>query len=825
MRQIQITCVLIFITLSTLFAQKSKTSGEILEGIQKLKVLGSVLYIAAHPDDENTRLITCLSKDLKLNTAYLSLTRGDGGQNLIGSELDEYLGVIRTNELIEARKIDGGIQYFSRANDFGYSKNAEETFSFWNHDSVLLDVIRVIREFKPDIIINRFDHRTSGKTHGHHTASAILGFEAAKYSNSPLYKLDALKGTDMHIVQGVFFNTSWFFFGGKEKFDAMDKSGLYSLDVGAYYPAYGYSNNEIAAQSRSMHKSQGFGINSSRGSVYEYFERIDQAKDNSHKSPFDGLDLSWSRINGGGNVDKLIDTLILNYNYKEPWKNIAELQKIERYIEELSDSHWKWIKLAEVKNLILDCAGIFAESFTDKWITSPGSSILVSSECIVRSPVEARIESISIPSCSKDSLFNIAFAKNQSIFWTTKISIPQSIEKTSPFWLWNGRHRGMYEVDDLKNHHRPVLAKSLTTKFTIRILSRNYIIERDIIYKNDDPVLGEVKQNLDIIPAVTITQVDNLFIAKSNKANVQIQITANEDNQQGYISLAEAKLQSTNTAKAAYTLEKAGDKQILNFEISCNPTTETFIEIPILINQQKAYEYKNIKYPHIPWQNILIPASIKIINTDILINKKKRVAYIDGAGDYADEALIKMGYAITKIPASYLSQLSIQQYDVLLFGIRALNTQEELKNCKKHLDRFMNEGGKVIFQYNTTADLITDNFAPDSMSISRDRVTDETAEVRILKPEHPIFSTPNKITVADFNNWIQERGLYFPNKYSASYEEILSMNDPKEKALNSGILIKKVGKGWFVYSSLAWFRQLKAGVPGSYRLFSNLISF
>lgn len=302
--KLKLSFLLFLLSCIQIIAQNVRTSAEIMESMHKLNVLGSVLYVAAHPDDENTRLITHLSKGLHLRTAYVSLTRGDGGQNLIGSELDENLGVIRTHELLQARNIDGGSQYFTRANDFGYSKTAEETFNIWDKDTILSDLLRVVREFKPDVIINRFDHRTSGRTHGHHTASAILGKDAFQYCNSPLYMKDDLSDTEAHLVQRLFFNTSWWFYGSREKFDSAAKTDLYQMDVGEFYPALGYSNNEIAAQSRSMHKSQGFGINSSRGKMLEYFERLDKTKDNAHMSPFDGMDFSWNRLNGGGNVKK-----------------------------------------------------------------------------------------------------------------------------------------------------------------------------------------------------------------------------------------------------------------------------------------------------------------------------------------------------------------------------------------------------------------------------------------------------------------------------------------------------------------------------------------
>ncbi|HEX5625647.1 MAG TPA: PIG-L family deacetylase [Saprospiraceae bacterium] len=805
-------------------SQKTRSSGEIREGLQKLKVLGTVLYIAAHPDDENTRLITFLSKGMHLRTGYLSLTRGDGGQNLIGAELDEYLGAIRTQELLEARKIDGGIQFFTRANDFGYSKNAEETFTIWTRDSVLADVIRAIREFKPDVIINRFDHRSSGRTHGHHTASAILGLEAAQHANSPLFMKEALSGTEPHIVSRVFFNTSWFFFGGKEKFDAMDKSHLFQLETGNYYPHSGLSNNEISAQSRSMHKSQGFGINTSRGSMLEYFERVDQAKEKEHTDPFAGLNLAWSRINGGGNVERIIDQVIADYREDEPWKSIKGLQLVEDAIESLPESHWKHIKLEEVRHLLLDCAGFFAECTTDKHIATPGSRLDLVTECIVRNPVEAALESISIHPCGTDTLFQTKLQTNIGRFWNVRVQIPENQALTSPFWLWKGRQDSFYPVDSVHYYCKAESPRTLAAKIGIRINQKSYMVERSILYKIDDPVLGEVKQPLDILPGITVSFEEELLLAPSGKTKVRVRLQAHTDGQTGRISFAKDGRYELQPAYQEYRLEQAGDHQVLEFNYQQIQASGAAQVLPVLNNGQPAYHLKSIRYPHIHWQEVLVPAQARILSWTP-VKHKKRIAYVEGAGDYIDEACRKMGFSVTPIRAEEVLQIDKKEFDVIVFGIRAYNTQQALKNARPQLEKFMKSGGKVIVQYNTTADLITDEFAPAALKITRDRVTNERSPVSILLPDHPAMNKPYKINASDFDHWVQERGLYFPGQYDSGYRELISMNDPGEKELKSGILIRQEDRGWYVYSSLSWFRQLKAGVPGAYRLFANLISF
>ncbi|MBK9270062.1 MAG: PIG-L family deacetylase [Saprospiraceae bacterium] len=812
---------LIFIQ-SQLGSQTSN-SAQILEDLKKLKVVGSVLYVAAHPDDENTRLISYLSNELKLRTSYVSLTRGDGGQNLIGPELDELLGVIRTQELLEARKIDGGQQYFTRANDFGYSKTAEETFSIWEKDTILLDLVRLIRTIQPDVIINRFDHRTSGKTHGHHTASAILAKEAFDQARNSLYKVNELKNLEPVRVSRLLFNTSWFFWGTREKFEEADKSHLYSLDIGAYYPALGLSNGEVSARSRSMHKSQGFGINSQRGSQMEYFERLDAPKGANEISPFDGLNLSWSRFNGGGNVEKIIDELIKNYDVDHPELSIPLLQKTESFIEELNLGHWKEIKLKEVRQLIFQCAGIYAEAYADEQTIGHGEHKKLNAEFISRLQKGVLLKKIQFLPSLHDTNYNTFVELNKPVFWSAQLSIP-SLPFTSPFWLLHGRGLGHYEVDDIQQVNASEAAKSLKCAFQFEIHGKNYVYTRDVVFKKDDPVLGEVIQGLDVLPAITVKQLKQMYLLSSDKGcELEFEISSNIDHQKGKLSLEVPAGITVTPESIDFQLEKKSDKLKVKFLLYTKDFNARKLELAIRSDQQKLFTHHKIEYPHISWQNVLLPALVNLTVIDLKI-KQKRVAYIDGAGDFTDEAIRDMGFTCTILPASAIETIGKSDYDVLVFGIRAFNTQGDLKKAKPGIERFANEGGKVIFQYNTSQQLVSKDFLGDSFRISRARVTDENSPVEILIPEHPVFTTPNKITTHDFEHWVQERGLYFPDLYSG-FDELLSFTDPGEKALHSGLLVKKQGKGYLIYSSIAWFRQLPAGVPGAFRLWANLLSF
>ena len=356
------------------------TSSEIYKAMEKLNVVGTVLYIAAHPDDENTRLISYLSKDLKVRTAYLSLTRGDGGQNLVGPEIRELLGVIRTQELLGARSIDGGSQMFSRANDFGYSKNPDETLRIWDHGEVLSDVVWAIRKFKPDVIVNRFDHESAGRTHGHHTSSAILSYDAFDLTGDPNSFPDQLKYVDTWSPERLYFNTSWWFYGSRENFDKADKSRMLSVDVGGFDPLTGISFSETAAMSRSMHKSQGFGSETTRGSRVEYLQLLKGEMPEDKSNLFNGIDISWTRLKGGDVIGNMVEQALLEFEFSNPSASVPLLLDIRAKIAVLENEHWRNIKLNEIDEIISACAGLYIEISTEEHYATAGEKVEVEFE-------------------------------------------------------------------------------------------------------------------------------------------------------------------------------------------------------------------------------------------------------------------------------------------------------------------------------------------------------------------------------------------------------------------------------------------------------------
>ena len=801
-------------------------SAFIYNQIEKLNFLGSVLYIAAHPDDENTRLISYLSNDKMARTGYLSLTRGDGGQNLIGPELRDQLGVIRTQELLEARKIDGGEQFFSRANDFGYSKNPEETLQIWDKNQVLSDVVWAIRKFQPDVIINRFDHRSPGTTHGHHTASALLSVESFDLANDAAVFPNQLKWVKPWQPKRQFFNTSWWFYGSKEKFDAADKTKLSSLQIGVYYPSIGKSNQEIAALSRSCHESQGFGSTGSRGEEIEYLEFLKGVSLNNTSNIFEGVDTTWNRIKGGAAVGELVQKILKEYDFKNPASSIPNLVKIYSMVQLLEDVHWKSIKTEELKKLIAACSGLYLEVVSENQTATPNNPLNVKIEAINRSENSMILKNvISMPE-GKNTTLNSPLNNNISFNKNLAIQLPETVNYTNPYWLNEKGTLGMYKVNEQQNIGIADVIREVKLVFNIEINTVTIPFERNIVYKYNDPTRGEIYNPLDIIPEISTTIIDNVALFNSSKSKtIGVKIKAGKENQKGILKLELPSNWKVNPTEFAFALSKKGEEQIVNFEVFPPKNSDEITVKAISIVNGKSFDKEqiNINYEHISKQQILRTSEARFIRLDIKTGNEK-IAYLMGAGDEVPKSLMQMGYEVTEINPSEITKEKLANYDVLITGIRAYNTVKELKFKQEILLNFVKEGKTMLVQYNTTDELVTKNIAPFPIKISRDRVTEENAEVRFLAPEHPVLNYPNKITTKDFEGWTQEQGLYYPSEWDESFTPILSSNDRKETPKNGGLLIAKYGKGNYIYTGLSFFRELPEGVTGAYRLISNLIS-
>ena len=811
-------------TISFAQAPKKPTSGEIYESIQKLNFLGTVLYIAAHPDDENTRLISYFSNDVKARTAYLSITRGDGGQNLIGPELGELLGVIRTQELLAARRIDGGEQFFTRANDFGYSKHPDETLIMWNKEAVLNDVVATIRKLKPDVIINRFNHKTPGTTHGHHTSSAMLGVEAFDLASDKTYKTH-LENDAVWQPKRLFFNTSWWFYGSEENFNKADKTNLLTLEIGTYYVSKGLSNSEIASLSRSRHESQGFGSTGTRGTEKEYLEFL-KGDFPASKNVFDGIDTSWNRVEGGKEIGKILQKTEADYNFKNPAASIPGLIEAYKLIQQLKDAHWKQLKSVEIKEIIAACAGLYLEVVANNASTTANSKNTLKIEAVNRSNANISLESVEISTLNArfDSL--VSLKKNIANTFTLAVTIPSEIEQTSPYWLREKGSIGMYQVSDQHLIGLPETPRNIVANFKVNFNGFVIPFAKNVVYKYNDPVKGEVYKPFEILPEVSASFNEKVYIfADESVQKISVKVKAIKENLSGSLSLNIPEFWNVSPKSFSFNLKEKGEEQ--NFEFEVKPPSkaaEVFINPVVQIGNDKyTSELVEINYDHIPFQSVIVPSEAKLVR--LTIEKKGQViGYIQGAGDAVPTALRQMGYTVVELNEDDITPEKLVNFDAIVLGIRAYNTNDRAKFYQKFLHSYTENGGTLIVQYNTNSRLKVDAAAPFPLKLSNNRVTEEDAKVRMINPAHELLNFPNKITDKDFEGWVQERGLYFPSEWDPKFEAILGMNDKNDPESKGSLLVAKYGKGNFIYTGLSFFRELPEGVSGAYKLFANMLS-
>jgi len=816
---------LLFLLISfNFFGQKPQklSSNQIYEKIQKLNFLGTALYIAAHPDDENTRLIAYLANHVKARTGYLSLTRGDGGQNLIGPEIRELLGVIRTQELLAARNVDGGQQFFTRANDFGYSKHPDETLAIWNEEEVLSDVVWAIRNFKPDVIINRFNHENPGTTHGHHTASAMLSVAAFDLASDKNKFSEQLSYTQIWQPKRMFFNTSSWFYKDKAAFKK-DISSFTTFDTGVYYPLKGVSNNELASIASSQHLCQGFGRLTSRGEQVEYVKLLKGAPLKDTSDIFSGINTTWNRLKNGGDIGGILYEIENNFDFINPSKHLPKLMNAYEKIQQLENNHWREIKEKEIKTIIEACAGLYLEASALYSSGIPNSSMLIDFEVLNRSDVNIELTAV------KSVIDQRTISKDVELMPNIKINFQESIflkttNFSDPYWLRNQATMGMYAVAQQDLIGKPETPKLTKIEFHLIIDKTPIIITKNIIRRYAERDKGEIYEPFEILPKVTTKLTDKVLVFPKDQAQkVLVEVRAGASNVSGKVRLRLPQDWKVSPKETVFKINQKKDKQVVAFWVTPSKNqSEGKLEV---IATSDGIDYKKelieISYDHIPKQSVLINSEAKVVRLNIH-KVGNYIGYIKGAGDAIPESLRQIGYKVLEINPSEINAENLHQYDAIVLGVRAYNVVKELQFKQKFLLDYVAKGGNMIVQYNTNRNV--DVAAPYTLNLSRDRVTDEVSEVRILAADHSLLNFPNKITTKDFRGWVQERGLYFPTTWSHEYTSILSMNDPGETAKNGSLLIAKFGKGNYLYTGLSFFRELPAGVSGAYKLFANMLS-
>jgi LmbE family N-acetylglucosaminyl deacetylase len=804
-----------------MLSSEQMNASEIELALQKLNVLGRVLYIAAHPDDENTNLMALWANGSLYDAAYLSITRGDGGQNLIGPELGERLGVIRTEELIDARRIDHAQQFFTRATDFGFSKTAEETMRFWDHDKILADVVWVIRNFRPDVIVTRFSPEDE-KTHGHHTASAILAREAFSAAADPNRFPEQLAFVKPWQATRLVWNTSPFFFTNRNL--PFDPTGLTVLEAGGYNSLLGKAYTEIAAASISMHKSQGVGGLPRRGARKEYFKPLEGQPMTS--SLFEGVDTSWSRVANSESVAAEIRQITSKFNPADPAASVPDLLKLRQAMSGIQDKSWIPEKKAELDKIIAACLGLHVEASTATETFTPGQTATIKLEAINRSNIPVTLQEVRFPHTGESNKIDAALPSNELVTKDLSCRISNDAPYSQPYWLRKPGTLGTFAVEDQKLIGLPENPLALPVEIILRVNGQELRYIVDTKYRTADAVAGELPRPLVIAPPVFVNVLDSVFVFPTNQPKpVSVRVMAATGADKGELKLAAPQGWEVSPASFPVDLKTANAEMVATFSVKppSQNSEGTLRAIVSIDGRDYSLERIRISYPHIGVQTLMPPAQARLVRADIR-KKGERIGYIPGAGDDVPESLRQIGYSVKMLSEPEITAKNLAQFSAVVLGIRAYNTQDRISNWLPELFAYVKEGGVAVAQYNTLADLKSNQLGPYPLEISRDRVTDENAQVRVLAPNNALMNIPNKITPKDFDGWVQERGLYFPNKWDPAWTPILSCNDPNEKPLDGGLLVAKSGKGFFVYTSYSWFRQLPAGVPGAYRLFANMLS-
>ncbi|MBD3636632.1 MAG: PIG-L family deacetylase [Crocinitomicaceae bacterium] len=810
------------ITLTLLIANLSllanKRASEIYVDLQKLHSLNRVLYIAAHPDDENTRLLAYLSLGEKAETAYLSLTRGDGGQNLIGNELSEKLGVLRTQELLSARSYDGARQFFTRAVDFGYSKYAEESFRKWGKEQILSDVVLVIRKFRPDIIITRFPPDSRGG-HGHHTASAILAIEAFEKAADPDYLPQQVEKYGAWKATSLYWNTSYWWM--KSIADSAKKypDKYFVKDIGGYSPQLGMSYNEIGTIARSQHKCQGFGAILERGSRLEYFEHL--AGEQITTSFFEKSHQTWTDIIDE-TFENRLEKLLASFDFVQPASNLKDLLYINKRLEKLPDSPFKEEKLNLCNEIIVNCLGLYIEVVGDDYSFVQEEKVPLTLNIINRSPLQLTVDAFGVN--GKNMIAEkLVMKAGQQIEMDFEEAF--EAEYTNPYWLLHP-YEDRFVVKDEAKIGQPESEPTLQANFHITVNGRTIDIQRPVEYKWRDPSFGEKRRDMICTPTFTANfENDILIVKEGEQKTVRLRIHSFADSLNDYLYVKAPKGWQITPREIPVALVDKHSEKWVEFVVKATENAVKGVITLTSSSKEKIRSLQEIDYPHITTQTLLLPSEMPCVKLDVKINPGK-IAYIKGVDDAVPEAIRQLGFEVKEFTVADLPDVDLSEFNSVVLGIRIYNVHSELFNHHEKLFDYVESGGNLIMQYNTASRSIRDEeFGPAPFKLSRNRVTEEDAEVVFLEKDHPILNLPNKITNRDFDGWVQERGLYFAGEWSDAYTPILSWHDQGEEPVDGALIVMKHGKGQFVYTGISFFRELPKGVEGAYRLFANILSY
>jgi len=797
---------------------------EVAQELRGFSELGSVLYIAAHPDDENTQLFAWLARGRHCRTAYLSLTRGDGGQNVLGPELGEQLGVIRTHELLAARRLDGARQFFTRALDFGFSKNPEETLSIWNRQEVLADIVRVIRTFRPDIVIIRTspDQR---RTHGHHTASGILGLEAFRLAGDPKAFPDQLPALSPWQPRRILLNVG--FFGPPGSAQPPPDPSLIKVDVSGNDPLSGDSFSAIAGRSRAMHKTQGFdnfAMPPGMTARPEYFRVL--GGEPASQDLFEGIDTTWGRFPGGAAIARLAAEITAQFSPADPSASVPALLQLRAGLAALPADPVIDGKRSQLDRILQSCLGLSVETVVPNPEVAPGEDISLNHTVVLRSAaIPVRWIGVRYPGPAAAAEAPVSLKPGVPALRTEVRRLPADAPLSQPYWLWDEPSPGMFHVADPSLIGRPVNPPAFPVSHVFDVAGQTLVVPDEPVVAGAPEVDG-FRRRLEVVAPVELKFGDIIrLFAPGETRSVSVEVTARRPGVAGVLRLEALDGWKTSSSGTPFALVAVGDKVRLQVAVTAPPqhASASIVASAEVGGRKFSNRRIEIRYAHVPSLLLQPVARLKIVSLDLAV-RAREVGYVAGAGDGVAECIAEMGCKVTPLAADDLAAEKLSRFDAVVIGIRAFNVRKDLAAKLPALFSYVEAGGNLIVQYNNPRGLSAATLAPFPLRLSDDRVTDETAPMTLLAPDHPAFNTPNRVSPADFTGWVQERGLYFPNQWDDHFIPLIACNDPGDAPLKGALLVARSGKGCYVYTGLAWFRQLPAGVPGAYRLFANLLS-